>query len=247
MDVRTYFQDIPLIHTWDGGKTWNSGGFDRRTLEQIVSLICENFEHPRIIETGAGNSTISFLLCNPKEIISICHDQELYDRITNYCRSQTIPTKPLRTFAERSELALPRIAASGPQFDFALIDGGHGWPSVFVDFCYVNAMMKRNSIIMIDDVQLYSICELANWLSEQPDFTLVKQFPKSLAFRKNTDEPVVSDFGQQPYITRKSGVDEMGTKKETASALRRAAKFGLRIANKTLSRRKFWNAGNNLT
>ena len=46
----------------------------------------------------------------------------------------------------------------------ALIDGGHGWPTVFVDFCYMNAMLFRNGILIIDDVQLHSIKELGKLL-----------------------------------------------------------------------------------
>jgi hypothetical protein len=27
-----YLQNIPLLHTWDGGFTWNTGGFGRTEL-----------------------------------------------------------------------------------------------------------------------------------------------------------------------------------------------------------------------
>jgi hypothetical protein len=62
-----YFADIPNLHTWDNGKTWNTGGFNRNQLSSIYNLIISELSpKPSIIETGAGNSTITFLLTAPE-------------------------------------------------------------------------------------------------------------------------------------------------------------------------------------
>jgi hypothetical protein len=39
MNLKEYFENIPLLHTWDGGQTWNTGGLDRRALEIITAVI----------------------------------------------------------------------------------------------------------------------------------------------------------------------------------------------------------------
>jgi len=208
MHAQEFFQDIPLLHSWDGGHTWNSGGFLGWQLEAIVSLIKRRFPAPRIIETGAGNSTISFLFCNAAEVVSICPEKELFDRIIDYCGRHSIPTGPLRTIVGRSEVELPDIArqvpASGEYFDFALIDGSHNWPAVFVDFCYIYAATREGSLIMVDDVQLYSAQELANLLREQPGFELVKNLGKAMIFRKTTNAIAMPEWIDQPYIVRNS-------------------------------------------
>jgi hypothetical protein len=61
MNLKEYLDNIPPLHTWDGGQTWNTGGLGRRALEIITTIIDQNFPSPRILETGRGNSTISLL------------------------------------------------------------------------------------------------------------------------------------------------------------------------------------------
>src|SRR5262249_42553105 len=192
MTAEEYLHNIPLLHSWDGGQTWKPGGFDAPTLASIVALIRKNFPAPRIIETGCGNSTISFLFCAPTEVVSISPDQAVFERITNYCVQNSISLEALRKIVACSEWELPRIAQqmadAHEHFDFALIDGSHNWPVVFVDFCYIHAMTRENSLIMVDDVQLHTARELANLLLEQPGFSLEQDLGKSLIFRKTTNE-----------------------------------------------------------
>ena len=92
------------------------------------------------------------------------------------------------------------------RFDFALIDGAHGWPLVFVDFCYINAMLGAGALLMLDDIQLHSVKELSNLLHEQPGFSLVADLGKSLIFEKTTDDAYLPEWNQQPYIVRMSQV-----------------------------------------
>jgi hypothetical protein len=74
-----YFADIPNLHTRDNGKTWNTGGFNRNQLSSIYNLIISELSpKPSIIETGAGNSTITFLLTDPEWVLSIAPDLELF-------------------------------------------------------------------------------------------------------------------------------------------------------------------------
>ena len=55
---------LPLLHTFDGGKTWNTGGFERQHFEPLAAFFDRELVHRRhVIETGCGNSTIFFCLC----------------------------------------------------------------------------------------------------------------------------------------------------------------------------------------
>ena len=70
---------------------------------------------------------------------------------------------------------MPRLAVSSEApawLDFALIDGGHGSPTPFLDFFYATHMLKQGGYIMVDDVQLHSVKELARLLAQQPGFEL---------------------------------------------------------------------------
>ena len=204
MKLNDYLDDMPALHTWDRGKTWNTGGFDRHQLEPIHQLI-GNQPGLSFIETGAGNSTIFFLLHEPSRVCSIAPDAALFDRIDAYCASHGISEDTLERHIEGSQWALPALAASAPLFDFGLIDGDHNWPMVFVDFFYVNYLVRAGGLIMVDDVQLHSVAELSRLLKEQPGYEVALELSKSVIFRKLTDARELPGFGHQPYIVRPRG------------------------------------------
>jgi len=206
-----FFADAPLLHYWPNKKQWNKGGFSGPSLRELHTLVIrEAGDRPRICETGAGNTTIAMLLARPAELVSIAPCQDLFDRILAYCDSHGISTAALKPRIERSELALPPLAdreiAADTCFDVGIIDGGHGWPTVFVDFCYLHAILRPRGLLLVDDIQLHSVAELARFLQEDPGFELVTTLAggKALVFRKLRDQRFLPDFGGQPYIQRMS-------------------------------------------
>lgn len=116
--------------------------------------------------------------------------------------------EPFEARVDRSEWILPRMAQElrdkPPCFDFVLIDGCHNWPTVFLDFFYSNYMLRTGGYIMIDDVQLHSVKELARMLSEQPSFQLRLDLGKALIFRRIADDRIMGEWTTSPYIVRKS-------------------------------------------
>lgn len=211
MDFREYVKALPLLHSWDGGITWNTGGFEERHLGPLIGLLRENLPaHPTILETGAGCSTIAFMFLNPARTISIAPDPGLFERIRAYCSDHGVEASSLDSRIAYSEWELPELARSNGagSIDFALIDGGHGWPTVFVDFFYANYMLRKGGYLMVDDVQLHSIKELARLLAQQPGFEIALDLGKSLVFQKTTSSNSLPEWNQQPYIFKRS--EEIG-------------------------------------
>jgi methyltransferase family protein len=207
MQFESYLRDIPKLHSWDGGVTWGTGGFDASQLRAIFSFIQGNApQHPRIIETGAGNSTLCFLHLEPGKLRSIAPDQALFDRIDNYCERNDLKTDCLERHIDGSEWVLPVLAKKeDEQFDFALIDGSHNWPMVMVDFHYVNVMIGRGGFIMLDDVHLHSVKELARLLAYDPtNFRVRADLGKALIFEKMTGQRQLGEWNTQPYIREMS-------------------------------------------
>ncbi|HEX5243571.1 MAG TPA: class I SAM-dependent methyltransferase [Tepidisphaeraceae bacterium] len=204
-----FLSSVPQLHTWDRGKTWKSGGFNARLLRSIRTGIEASIPHDNlcIAETGAGNSTILFLLMQPKRLVSIAPDEELRDRILTYCAEKKIDSSPLEFISAFSEVALPRFAErlrkDGQKLDVALIDGGHGWPTDFVDFCYFNLALRKGGLLIVDDLQIYAVNEFARWLYMQKQFSLVKDMQKTLIFRKEVEADYMGDHGAQPYIVQR--------------------------------------------
>jgi precorrin-6B methylase 2 len=206
MDFETYLRNIPNLHTWDGGKTWVTGGFEEYHLREFheLAILCGG-SNATILETGAGNSTLAFLYAKAKKIVSIEMKPDLFERIDSFCKEHQIDNSAWDYRIGASEWILPDLASSGMKVDLALIDGGHGWPTVFVDFCYVYAMLRAGGILLVDDVQLYSVGELRRFLEKETKrFAVEKDLGKTIAFRKLTDDRLFADFGEQPYILERS-------------------------------------------
>lgn len=204
MDFDAFLENLPLLHSWDGGQTWNTGGFGEEHLRPLVGFLRDRLPpRPTILETGAGCSTIAFFFLDPRRVVSVAPSANLFARIRSYCEVHGIATSVFESHVGFSEWVLPALAQpieALPWVDFALIDGGHGWPTPFVDFFFANHMLRRGGYIMVDDVQLHSVKELARLLGQQPGFELVLDLGKSLVFRKTTADRSLPDWNGQPYI-----------------------------------------------
>jgi hypothetical protein len=202
----------PRLHSWGG--RWLKGGCGDAIGRQMLDVILEQVaDDPwSVLETGAGLSTLLFLAAGAERVVSIAPDAELGERIAHQIAELGLDGDRLQFIPERSELALPRLEGT---YDVVLIDGGHGWPTVFVDFAYGNAMLTRDGLLLIDDTQLHSVGELYRMLREQPGFRQLPMAGKLQAFVKEATNPWLPNFRGQPYIMR------MGRDKGPSSSLRR--------------------------
>lgn len=209
--IDDYFADIPLLHFWGTPPVWNDGGFDKRHFSKLAEFIdAQCPSNPRIIETGAGNSTIFFLLHSPAKLVSIDPHRKIYERISKYCTERGVDISNLEIKNDTSARELPPIAAMEPQsFDFALIDGDHGWPVVMVDFCYMLTLVRPGGYIMIDDINVHAIKELVRLLEKQPGFMMRLDLGKSRVYRKDFDGVSLPGWNFQPYIVEKTKADEV--------------------------------------
>jgi hypothetical protein len=203
VNAHALLEDLPKLHYWGGEE--QVGGLNVPIGQRVITEL-EGYDSPRVIETGAGATTLLFCCFEPKAVTSIAPSEELGERITSEAERRGISLEPLRFLSERSEVALPRLWADGERFDVGLIDGSHGWPAVFVDFCYINAMLPANGTLFVDDVQLFSVSQLHLLLREQKGFEEIAVDGKLATFRKLGDDPFLPDWNWEPYIQRNSPV-----------------------------------------
>jgi hypothetical protein len=199
--ARAYLHDLPKLHIWSD--VAQVGGLNPYIGGRIIEVVSE-LGSPRILETGAGATTLLFLLLAPQSVTTIAPDRALHDRVHKEAADRGIDTRPLRFLIERSELALPQLAAAGESIDVALIDGNHGWPAVFVDFCFINYMLCKDGVLLVDDIQLHSVAQLFLLLRNQPDYELLSIEDKQATFRKVTDGQWLPDWRQEPFIESNS-------------------------------------------
>ena len=75
-------------------------------------------------------------------------------------------------FSALSHMALPKLAKSGVTLDFALIDGAHVFDYAFVDFFYVDLMLRPGGIICLDDTWLLAIQKIARFYTRNRSYEI---------------------------------------------------------------------------
>jgi hypothetical protein len=199
--AKAIIDDHPLLHH-DRDGNLKDGGLNRpignRFIKEISAL-----DRPRIAETGSGLSTLLFLALDPEIVISISPAPDLHERTRAEALNRGIDVSALRFVDDRSETALPLLAlVEGIELDVGFIDGNHGWPAVFVDFCYLNRMLRPGGLMFIDDIQVFAVAQLVCLLREQtPHYEFVSIDSKMATFRKGLDLPYLPDWRMEPFIT----------------------------------------------
>src|SRR5918994_3086597 len=120
MYLEQLLSEPPELHGPDGATTagWR--------LDDAGLLFLESHtqREMRTIETGAGVSTIVFALKRTKHTC-VVPDRRVVRRIRQYCASAGLSLHNVDFVMDPSEYALPRLQTS--DYDFALIDGRHGF------------------------------------------------------------------------------------------------------------------------
>lgn len=78
-------------------------------------------------------------------------------------------------YEEPSELALPRLLAQGRRFDFAYIDGNHAFEGAFIDFFYVDRMLKPGGVFVIDDYNIHAVRLTCDFAEIYQGYTLLDE------------------------------------------------------------------------
>ena len=203
--IEKFLNNLPLLHSWDGYETINGGGFDENFLRFINQKI-KFVEKKRIIETGAGLSTILFLLSNPEKQITINADYDGFrKRFDIQLNTMAIDTKNFEYINDRAENCfLDLIKNKSNRFNIALIDGAHTYFNAFCDFHYIDQMLDDGGILFINDTCLSSVDLLKNVIIEEPNYKLNAEIGKLACFTKlyNKKKNEWTDFNYIHYVTQ---------------------------------------------
>ncbi len=181
----------PAFHYWD--EKPQTGGFSEDHFLFLEEKILtwnrdKNIRNPRIVETGAGLSTLLFLSMG-LDVVSFSLP-EVLDRISEFLKDKKteIHWEPVSGFGEYT---VPTYFKNLPaHHDFALIDGNHAIPSVFSDFIHLAGNLNKSGLIFIDDTQLPGPGGLCRFIEMFPDrWRFVEKINKLSCYEK------LSDFG----------------------------------------------------
>lgn len=196
--------------------------------EAAVSFIYENVDDQcSTLETGCGLSTVAFALRGTHHTVIAPAPSE-FAAIRKYCGERDIQTSQITFIAEPSQKVLPGLEQT--PLDLVLIDGGHGFPTPYVDWFYTAGRLKKGGFLVVDDVWLWSCQILRDFLVEQPQWKFVEEYrERTTVFQKLedgsewlewTEQPLPARGGKMKWINGKAVYDDPGT--STLSAVKRA-------------------------
>ena len=92
---------------------------------------------------------------------------------------------------ESSHLALPKLVADGAKFDIALIDGGHRFDEIFIDFHYVRSLLNPSGFVLLDDLWMASTKSVVSWIETnlEAEWDRLPNVPKNFAAFQKRDIP----------------------------------------------------------
>src|SRR3954451_22133439 len=91
--ARALLADPPRLHDW--GRGWEVGGLTHRIGERLIGELGRH-DSPRVIEAGAGASTLLFCSLGTKAVTSIAPDAALRSRTLAPASERGISTERLR-------------------------------------------------------------------------------------------------------------------------------------------------------
>lgn len=183
----------PLLHD-QGTDNW---GLEQAVLDFLEARVTADSV---TAETGVGMSTI-LLARKGCTHYAVTPSEEEIQRVRDACRIDAIDDTNVHFIAGNSQDVLPHLSL--PALDLAIIDGGHGMPIPFVDWCYLAPRLKVGGLLVVDDVWLWTGAVLADFMRAEWPWQEVRTFEKAVAFQK-TGEQVLDDWGGQPFVTARS-------------------------------------------
>lgn len=197
VDLHVLLSAPPRFHGPVGNTT------DGWRLDDPALLFLESnvLHQMRTIETGAGVSTIVFALKRSRHTC-VVPDRRVVRRIRRYCASVELPLDTVDFVVDRSEYALPQLGTA--EFDFALIDGRHGFPAPFIDWFYIADRLRPGATLLIDDTWIWTCDVLARFLEATQGWERCAVLPHSAAFHKRGGDAQHAEWVDQPFVYHKS-------------------------------------------
>ena len=198
MKIADFVKDSPKLHKDAATGEPVSYGIVSEVLEFIEENVSKG---SRTIETGAGISSIGFLICGCQHT-AVCPEPYLRDNILGFCCKHGINTANFVFVAEKSQDYLPSVGAR--LFDCALLDGEHAFPIPQIDFYYLSRSLKVGGILLIDDIDLWS-CEIIHkFLYWDYDWQFLEVLGRhAVAYRKRAHRETTG-WGSQRFVVANS-------------------------------------------
>lgn len=140
--------------------------------------IMDGRNNVRSIETGMGLSTAVFSNFGWSHTAISPSSDESKGLVDWLGAAKLQGSKMPQLINEYSYIELAKSKYSSRSFDFALIDGNHAFPHVFIDYFYISKLVKVGSFLAIDDINLDAPGKLLEYLQQKSYWKIVKETDK---------------------------------------------------------------------
>lgn len=217
----------PGIHAWPPGQLSFFALADE-VLDYIANRVNER---TFTLETGLGASTIVFAAQRSNHICITPAADEI-ERLKAFLSENDVASDQINFVPDYSEFALPRLTL--PTLDFVLIDGRHGFPAPMVDWFYTARRLKIGGHLIVDDVHLWPVQLLVEYLSTSPSWRVDRTFPRTISYvRIAADDERAEWIGQSNVQTKTDALQarlERERKFRKARELAGSGRFDLILA-----------------
>ena len=83
-----------------------------------------------------------------------------------------------------SHLMLPHLVAQNKKVDFAFVDGAHTFDYAFLDFFYLDLLLKVGGILAFDDADFPSVKKICRYLLSNRHYRLIGYSEKTLTLKE---------------------------------------------------------------
>ena len=200
MDLEAILESRPVTHPNEQGEQ-APFQLDPALLRLIDRRVDEG---SRTLETGAGLSTLLFAAKGCPHTCVVPFHSEI-ERIRAWCEEAGVSLNGVTFHQRLSEEVLPTLEPE--PLDLVLIDGGHGFPTPFIDWHYAGRRLKIGGTLIVDDIHLWTGRVLTDFLTESGRWRTVERVPmRAAAFERLSADDPLEDWVAQPYVARRSYV-----------------------------------------
>lgn len=133
----------------------------------------------RTLEVGMGHGLSTLYICDALRNVPGAQHTAIdpYQSIPSYWNAAGLRNikkagyeKLVRFVQEQSCIVLPRLLWAKEEFDFAFIDGNHRFEYVMTDAFLIDKILKRDGILVFDDINWPAIAKVCAFLERNLDY-----------------------------------------------------------------------------
>ncbi len=178
-----------------------SGTFSPGALRALARYALSMGRIENSVETGSGVSTLLFSNVSERHVTFTVDSGT--GSLENVRSSPFFRPEQVEVVEGPSQLTLPRYQFER-RFQFALIDGPHGYPFPDLEYYYFYPHIEPGGILVVDDTQIPTIRNLMEFLKAD-DMWKFEEVVEATAFFRRTDAPVfcplADGWWEQKYNT----------------------------------------------